>query len=124
MTNEEMNRIMAEKVYGWHWEDIRGMKGFRAWLDSSNTMQYWAEMWDPAENIAQADAVMLALCQAQALTLTERTYWQWEGESPRRTWFFDVLLVKDYHHIASSDGPVAQKARIICEAIVKAVSDD
>jgi len=51
MTNQELDRLAAEKAMGWH---MGALVGEPAWLDQSNTIIYFCADWHPSTNREQA----------------------------------------------------------------------
>ena len=131
MTNHEINKVLAEKIMGWHLvEDYSAGHYYPtgAWLDISDKVQYWTEPWEPAENIAQAFEA------AEKIRLFDTAY---EGEGiylhsdilangNGRIWLvekFDTDRDDDdwlWEEISRADTP----ALAICKALVKAASDE
>jgi len=50
----DLNKLMAEKVMGWHSRTFKNMKSFPIWQNSKNEDVIMVKDWNPLENIAQA----------------------------------------------------------------------
>ena len=127
MTEQEMNRIIAEKVMGLHWVVDYGTGHYSpvgAWLDSADKVQYWTEPWEPTKDITQA------IEAAEALRLRDVEYNDWDLTSP-------FSVIKYYEHdkgclfsagVRLGNIQVREYANTpalaICEALVKAVNDE
>ena len=120
MDNKEMNRIVAEKVHGWHrqpwnaWnKDAKPLYGF--WADEKDTFQESLEGYSPATNIAQAFEAIEAW--------RDKTGRHWDISSPvfggDEKFYCAIYHLADGEDWARADTP----AQAITEALVKAVSD-
>ena len=126
MNDEEMNRIIAEKVMGFHWVADYGTGHYSptgAWLDSSGGVQYWTEVWEPTENVAQA----IEAVEGWRGNIKGR-FWKLEspfhhpdGDIDKE---FQVFIHWDDDYYHSLDALGETPALAICNALVKAVSDE
>ena len=125
MTNEEMSRIIAEKVMGWkfHWGYTEDEPS--EWRDIAGEFQRDESSWDPPGNITQAIKAIEKFCD-------DREPAGWYLRRPlfaesRLPGHWHVALIWDWesrpedwcHEFFNNDPALA-----ICDALVKAVSDD
>jgi len=131
MDNKEMNRIVAEKVHGWHrqpwnaWnKDAKPLYGF--WADEKDTFQESLDGYDPATNIAQAFEAAEAFRIQHGDAECRWTFYSPMGgdsEYEANIILNDPDSKKDYHRI-NYEGDADTPAQAITEALVKAVSDE
>lgn len=102
MTSEEMIRIIAEKVMGWHLGEEDG------WIDSGGAPIMREEEFNPTENIVQAfEAIDLYCCRVGDC-------W-WELKSPFAKGYV-AAIYPGFSWTATAEAP----AMALCAALIKA----
>ena len=118
MTNGEMNTFIAEKVHGWHKERIEFGVGKRwIWFDASGEKQISVRSYSPATNVAQA------IEAAKVWRGQDAASRSWVVRSPCdgiEAFYVATLGILTTAKCAGAETP----ALAICDALVKAVSDD
>jgi len=60
LSDEELNRLAAEKVMGWHWNDLPPHKV--GWLDAANQVRVtWLGTWSPTTDRNQSGELLSAV---------------------------------------------------------------
>jgi len=133
MTEQEVDRIIAEKVMGWHreWDD----GGFGEWYNKINVCMYRSDIhgsqgepvWNPAKNIAQAiEAARVWLAGLVGPDEPSGACWELFQSIGNETVFAGLSIYpegpdgseRQYRAVAATE------ARALSEAWVKAVSDE
>ena len=108
MTNEQINRIIAEKVMGW-------TIAVREYFDSKDGPAVIAEWdWNPVENIEQALKALDEFCKKGG-------YSEVCGDVSIPTFYCKILTLTDKCRINIEYAPVRSEA--ICKALIKALED-
>ena len=116
MDNNEMNRIVAEKVMGWEQKPFASPHMVEIWVDNRGRNRIGIASYSPATNVAQAFEAL------QAWTAVDRKIRTWSIES--------MLCGEDVYPVylglsgvITWRGYAETPALAITEALVKAVRD-
>ena len=126
MTNEEMNTFIAEKVHGRHKERIEFGVGKRwIWLDASGEKQISVRSYSPATNVAQAvEALRAWLNKFDDEHELDGAFWNLSWGVEDENVMVEIHIAESYRSERYYQAEAATESRAICDALVKAVSDD